>query len=141
MTPSAAEPLSMVLAREIHRFVDTSARMKGASLYRNRRASVRYHRSCPIFVARLADSLVEDVRATLHDISTRGIGFYCDCRFPVDAILGIKLFWTDLDAPRVPVCVRHQNATADGILIGAQFITDDAKVCRLLECCPTAWYG
>ena len=141
MTALAAEPLSMVLAREIDRFVAASASMKGASLYRNRRASVRYHRSSPIFVARLIDDLVEDVRATLHDISTNGIGFYCNCRFPIGAILGVKLFWTDSGAPRVPVCVRHQHTTADGILTGAQFITDDAKVCRLLECCPTAWYG
>jgi len=141
MTTFAAEPLSMVLAREIDRFVSASVRMKGASLYRNRRASVRYHRSCPIFVAQLADDLVEDVRATLHDVSSDGIGFYCDSRFSVDAILGVKLFWTDIGAPRVPVCVRHQRATSDGILIGAQFVTDDSKVCRLIERCPTAWYG
>lgn len=141
MTTSAAESLSMVLAREISRFVDASARMKEASLYRNRRASVRYHRSSPIFVAQLADNLMEDVRATLHDISTEGIGFYCDSWFPVDAILGVKLFWNDPGVPRVPVCVRHQQATADGILIGAQFVIGDAEVCRLLERCPTAWYG
>ena len=141
MTASAAEPLSRVLVREIDRFVAASARMRRASLYRNRRASVRYHRSCPIFVARLAYDLAEDVRATLRDVSSDGIGFYCDLCFPVDAILGVKLFWTDPGAPRVPVCVRHQRETADGTLVGAQFITDDTKVCRLLACCPTAWYG
>jgi len=141
MASSAAEPLSMVLAREIDRFVAASARMTEASLYQNRRASVRYHRSCPIFVARLGDKLVEDTRAVLHDVSCDGIGFYCGCRFPIDAILGVKLFWTDPGAPRVPICVRHQRETADGFLTGARFITADAEVCRLLECCPTAWYG
>ena len=141
LTTLAAEPLSIVLAREIDRFVASSPRMRGASLYRGRRASARYHRSSPIFVAQLTDDLMKDVRATLHDISTEGIGSYCDRRFSINAILGIKLFWSDPGVPRVPVCVRHQQATADGILIGAQFVISDAKVCRLLEGCPTAWYG
>ncbi len=141
MTTSAAEPLSMVLAREIRHFVAASARMKGASLYRNRRASVRHHRSCPIFVAQLADDLAKDVSATLRDVSAEGIGFYSEYWFPIDVILGVKLCWTDPSALRVPVCVRQQHETPDGILVGAQFITDDAEVCRLLESCPSTWYG
>jgi len=141
MSTLIADPLAKVFEREIARFVAASARQGGGRSYRNRRAAVRYHRSCPLFIARLDDGFIEDIPATLHDVSTGGIGFYCDYEFPVSAILGVKLFWSEPCAPRIPVNVRHHSHTSNGILTGGQFLIHDPLACRLIEKAPISWYG
>ena len=140
MPAPCAHPLSMVLKREVARFL-TSAAPTSRPLYRNRRAAARYHRALPIFVYRLDKGRAFDVGATLQDISDDGIGFHCDEEFPLGAILGIKLFWSEPNAPRIPVIVRHWHVTQEGILIGAHFALNDAVACTLLEAGSRTWYG
>ena len=132
---------SQALAHEISRFLHTTARQSNSDLYYNRRASVRYHRSWAMFVARLDIKQPQDISVTLHDISREGVGFLCDQGFPVGTPIAVKLFWSDPTSPRVPAVVKHNKITLEGTLVGAQFILTDADLCKLAESSKPAWYG
>ncbi len=136
---TANDSFARVFQREIERFVEATAR--SALLYQNRRRKARHHRECPLLIARLPGGPDSDVAATLHDISSEGIGFLCDAGYPVGTVIGIKLFWSDSDATRVPAVVRHCEIHAEGFLVGAEFAVDDDRACNLIAQSPLAWYG
>ncbi|MFH1419475.1 MAG: PilZ domain-containing protein [Planctomycetota bacterium] len=133
MGQSSISDIRVALQREISRFLQLAARPAYSDLYHNRRGAIRYHRACPLFVARLDSHPAEDISVTLHDISNEGIGFYCDQPLPKGCIIGIKLFWAEPNAPRVPAVVRHQELTQQGFLVGAQFAASDAEACARVE--------
>ena len=141
MSGLAVHPLAKVFEREIQRFVAAAADHGGAQLYRNRRAAARIHRSWPLLITRLGRRGDMDISGTLHDVSSGGIGFYCDHGFPVGALLGIKLFWSDPNTPRVPALVCHNQVHQEGILVGARFVVHDAEACALIDTGADAWYG
>lgn len=142
MPETAGNPLSRVLEREITRVVTLTADPSQLELYRNRRAAARHHRCRPILVCRLDGDPGADTSAALHDISTDGIGFFCETGFCEGAILAIKLCWSDPHAPRVPALVRHQHITRQGVLVGAQFIINSSHACELIENkWARHWYG
>ncbi len=136
-----ASPMSEMFEREIARFIEATSAQHGEALYRNRRDTVRYHRSQPVLVSRVDEGIQDDIAGTLQDVSKSGLGFICDFGFPAGSILCIKLFWQDPSAPRVPAVVRRVNMLQEGILIGAQFATNDQEVCQMLEHGPLCWYG
>lgn len=129
------------LRKEIARFMNAAVKLGNTDLYQNRRSSVRYHRSWPMFVSRLDAPKVRDLSVTLHNISDDGIGFLCDEGLQVGAVIGVKLFWSDPEAPRVPAVVRHVQITQEGILVGAQFMVHDHELCRLVSRQHPRWYG
>jgi len=134
--------LSRVFQREIVRFVASSfSNPESSGLYRNRRATRRHHRACPLLVTRLDRGPACDERVILHDITTQGIGFHGETVFPVGSLLGIKLFWSEIDSPRIPAVVRHHRSTRHGILLGAEFVFHHAEACRLIEESGFSWYG
>lgn len=141
MLALATDAISKVFEREITRFIESTARRWDCDRYQDRRTSTRYHRSRPMFVARLNKGQGVDVSATLRDVSMGGVGFFCDRAFPVGALLGIKLFWSDPNATRVPAIVRHSRITHQGFLIGAQFVIDNPQACRMIQNGLSSWYG
>lgn len=141
MTTANASPLAHVFHREIERFVETTVRTGANSLYQNRRRASRHHRECPLLIAKLGNITKTDAAATLYDISTDGLGFLSDAGYPVGTLIGIKLFWSDTAATRVPAIVRHCEIHVEGFLIGAEFVFDDPDACSLIERAETAWYG
>lgn len=141
MSAIATHPLAKVFEREIARFVAAASRSHCASLYRNRRSAARYHRSWPILITPIGQGAEDDRSATLHDVSSGGIGFFCDSGFPVGTYLGIKLFWSDSDTPRIPAVVQHVRITQEGVLIGAKFVVNSEKLCMLIDGGCEPWYG
>jgi hypothetical protein len=141
MSAIAPHPLAKVFEREIARFVAAASRGDCTDLYRNRRSSARYHRSWPLLVTPIGQGDASDLSATLHDVSSGGIGFFCDSGFPVGTFLGIKLFWSDPDTPRIPAVVRHTRITQEGVLLGTRFIVNSEKLCTLIDNGRHAWYG
>lgn len=141
MTQTAPTPITHIMEREIQRFVERAAKIANSSLYRNRRASTRYHRAVPILYARLDDGAHHDESATLQDVSSDGLAFYCDHGLCVGSILAVKLFWSDTEAHRVPAIVRHCTITQQGFLIGAEFAVNHPDACRLIESQTSCWYG
>ncbi len=133
MGMSSVSDIRIALQREISRFLQVAAKPGQSDLYHNRRSTVRYHRACPLFVARLDNHNTEDLSVTLRDISNEGVGFYSDQPFPKGCIIGIKLFWAEPNAPRVPAIVRHQELTQQGFFIGAEFAASDAEACARVE--------
>ncbi len=141
MPAIAPHPLAKVFEREIARFVAAASHSNCSSLYRNRRSAARYHRSWPLLITPIGQGDESDLSATLHDVSSGGIGFFCDSGFPVGTFLGIKLFWSDPDTPRIPAVVRHARITQEGVLIGARFVVNSQKLCMLIDDGHHAWYG
>ncbi len=129
------------LRNEIARFMNAAVKRGNTDLYQNRRSSVRYHRSWPLFVTRMDTPKSRDLSVTLHNISNDGIGFLCDEGIPVGSVIGVKLFWSDPEAPRVPAVVRHVQITQEGILVGAQFMVHDHELCSLVTRQSAQWYG
>jgi hypothetical protein len=136
-----AQSLSQGLAREIARFLHSTIRRSNSDLYYNRRTEMRYHRSWPMFVARLDVKQPQDVSVTLYDISREGVGFYCDDGFPIGTPIAVKLFWSDPTSPRVPAVVQHNKITLEGTLVGAQFVLNDTQMCKLADLSKPGWYG
>lgn len=137
----ATNPLSVTFEREIERFIKTASLADHEGLYRNRRATSRVHRAMPILFMRLDGGNSRDHSATLHNVSSDGLAFHCDCGLQVGAVLAIKLFWSDINSSRVPAIVRHCEITQQGFLIGAQFATHHPEACDLIQSSREAWYG
>ncbi|MFQ5411324.1 MAG: PilZ domain-containing protein [Phycisphaerae bacterium] len=134
--------VSCVYLREVVRFIGSVGSISsGADRFRNRRSTQRAHRSWPLLATVLDRHPACDLRVILHDISTAGVGFYSETPFSVGTLLGIKLFWSEIDAPRVPAEVRHARITRHGILVGARFVYDQSEACRRIEETWTRWYG
>ncbi len=133
--------ISELLSSEIARFMDAAIKRGDSNLYHNRRSTVRHHRTWPLFVARMDAEDTGDLNVTLRDISLQGIGFLCDAGFPVGCVLGIKLFWSEPNAPRVPAIVRHNQITLEGTFVGAEFAVNDPEACALIEKNLPSWYG
>lgn len=129
------------LAQEITRFLNLAAKHGNSDLYHNRRSSVRYHRSWPMFVTLLDSPVLCDQSVTLHNISATGIGFFCDEGFPVGTVIGVKLFWSDPDSPRIPAIVKHNQITPEGTLVGAEFAINDHGLRKILLEKEGNWYG
>ena len=72
----------------------------------------------------------EDLSAALHNASKDGIGFLCDCEFPVGGRVLIKLFWHESSALRVPAVVRHTTPHKGVTLVGCEFALDDEEACQ-----------
>ena len=140
MLGEARNAISDVYAREISRFMSLATEKGHSDLNVNRRGSMRHHQSWPMFVARLDAGESEDISVTMHDISSEGIGFFSDSGFPVGCTLGIKLFWSDPSALRIPVIVKHNEITQRGVLVGAQFAINDPGACGLAGR-GVQWYG
>ncbi len=136
-----AGPLAGVFDREIQRFLKNTICGESTGLYRRRQATERVHRSYAILVTRLDSGPLADVRATLYNVSSHGIGFLSDRAYPVGAILGIKLDWADPNAHRVPAIVRHTTRTNRGLLVGAEFAHQFEEICNLLDEPIGQWYG
>ncbi len=130
---SSVSDIRVALQREISRFLQVALKPGASDMCHNRRSAVRYHRACPLFVARLDCRQAEDFSVTLHDVSNDGIGFYCDQPLPKGCLIGIKLFWAEANAPRVPAIVCHQELTQQGFLVGAQFAASDTEACAVIE--------
>jgi hypothetical protein len=123
-----SEIVVALMRREIDRFVQ-AARVRSESQVENlRRANQRYHRSWPLLVAALGGT--EDVSAALHNASTGGVGFLCDCEFPVGGTVLIKLFWHESSSLRVPAVVRHTTPHKGVMLVGCEFALDDEEACQ-----------
>ena len=140
--PSSSHALADLMGREIERFVNSTALRGKSDLYTNRRAAMRYHRSVPMLVARLDGSPAQrqDYSVTMSDVSSGGIGFFCDTGFPVGSILGVRLFKSESGPVRVPVVVCHNLVSSRGVLVGARFAADDPEACELVEQWRPAWY-
>ncbi|MFQ5430544.1 MAG: PilZ domain-containing protein [Phycisphaerae bacterium] len=141
MSTMVANSLHTVFEREISRFLSHTSENPTARLYRNRRAAVRHHKAVPLFVARFDQALPIDIGVRLHDISTGGLGFYSRWSFPVGTLLGVKLFWADQSAPRIPAVVRHYQIKTEGVLVGAAFVLDDLRACERVQRYSRNWYG
>ncbi|MCG8403973.1 MAG: PilZ domain-containing protein [Phycisphaerales bacterium] len=141
MPNATADPLSQVFLREIDRFIAKTIKPTSPGLYQDRRVSKRFHRSWPLFVTHLDEDPVVDISGTLDNISTKGIGFYCDSGFAVGTYLAVKLFWSDPHALRVPAVVRHNQMTQQGVLVGARFVLHDEDACELIQHKLVSWYG
>lgn len=94
-----------------------------------------------MFVTRLDQKGSPDASVTLYNVSSGGVAFLSDTTFPPGALLGIKLFWSDPDAARVPAIVRHTYPRSKGILVGAEFVLDDPRVFELIYQRNGRWYG
>lgn len=142
MTDGTQQGLADVMSREVAQFVATAAQRGKSDLYTNRRAALRFHRAVPLLVARLDGKLSErrDYSVTMADVSSDGIGFYCDTGFPVGSILGVRLFRNESGAVRVPVVVCHNLVSSRGVLVGCRFAADEPEACELVEQWQPAWY-
>lgn len=96
-----------------------------------RRSHIRYHRTWPLVVARLAGGGLREHSAALYDASAGGIGFMSDHSFDIDELLFVRLFWHDARALRIPAVVRHRSPGVHGVLTGAEFALDDPQACEL----------
>lgn len=141
MTRLGQNGITHVMEREITRFVEGASKIAQSSLYRNRRSATRYHRAVPILFMRVDSGPGNDESATLRDVSTDGLSFFCDCGLSIGAILAVKLFWSDAESLRVPAIVRHCDITQQGFLIGAEFAARQPEACRLIELTAAVWYG
>lgn len=141
MSQLLEQPITELYEKEVERFIRTASQSVNMTLYRNRRASTRVHRSMPILFARVDNGPVVDQSATLYNVSNDGIAFYCDCGLPAGAILAVKVFWSDAHAQRLPAVVRHCDITQQGFLVGAQFAFHQPDVRELIESTPQVWYG
>ena len=120
--------VATLMRQEIDRFVEAARVRSETWPGTRRRAAQRYHRSWPLLVGELGAAA--DVSAALHNASRDGIGFLCDCEFPIGGTLLIKLFWHESSALRVPALVKHATPYKGVTLIGCEFALDDEEACQ-----------
>ncbi len=127
-TVPTAEVVATLMRQEVDRFVEAAQVRAEFDIDTRRRAMRRYHRSWPLLVSE-ADG-VEEYSAALHNASSDGIGFLCECDRPLAGLVYIKLFWHENTALRVPAIVRHATDYPGGMLVGCQFALNDEAACR-----------